>query len=133
MAYIILTLLGLCLGSFVNALVWRIHEAHKGNKISIFTGRSQCPHCHHQLAAKDLVPVLSWLIIRGRCRYCGQPISKQYPLVELAMVAVFIVSYAYWPGGFYGTGAWVLLISWMAVSVGLLALLIYDLKWMLLP
>ncbi len=136
MIFIVLAVLGLCLGSFVNALVWRIRQQETGKadrKLSIISGRSQCPHCHHELAAKDLVPVLSWLVLRGKCRYCGKAISKQYPLVELAMAAVLLISYGYWPGGIYGAGDWVLFTTWLLCSVGLLALFIYDIKWMLLP
>src|SRR5438105_4077844 len=100
---VILAGLGLAFGSFINALVWRIHE-----KKDWVRQRSQCPHCGHKLAAKDLVPVISWLALRGRCRYCGKPISLQYPLVELAMAAVFISSYYFWPGGVAGVGEWLL-------------------------
>ena len=134
MIWVILTVLGLCAGSFVSAVVWRVRQQERGKqKLSILKGRSQCPHCHHPLAWHDLIPLLSWLSLRGRCRYCGEPISWQYPLIELAMVAVFTVSYAYYPGGVYGIGDWVLLITGLLTSVGLLALLIYDLRWMVLP
>jgi prepilin signal peptidase PulO-like enzyme (type II secretory pathway) len=124
----ILAGLGLAIGSFINALVWRIHE-----KKDWIRQRSQCPNCHHQLAARDLVPVLSWLALRGRCRYCHRPISVQYPVVELATAVVFALSYYFWPDGVAGVGEWLLFITWLATSVGLMALLIYDLRWMLLP
>jgi len=119
--------LGLILGSFVNALVWRTHK-----KKGILKGRSQCVHCGHQLAAADLVPVLSWLTLRGHCRYCKKPISVQYPLVELSAAAVFALSYVLWPVDLAG-GQWVLFATWLAISVGLLALAVYDLRFMLLP
>lgn len=115
------------MGSFINALVWRLK-----NKKNWVKARSQCPDCGHQLAAKDLVPVLSWLWLRGRCRYCKKSISAQYPIVELAMAVVFVLSYIYWPQPLQG-GQLVLFITWLACSVGLMALLVYDLKWMLLP
>lgn len=132
---IILFGLGLIFGSFINALVWRTrqNELKKNRKLSILKGRSQCPDCHHELAARDLVPLLSWLMLRGHCRYCGQPISRQYPLVELATSLVFVSSYIFWPGGVFGAGDWLLLVTWLGSSVGLIALLIYDLRWMLLP
>lgn len=95
-------------------------------------GRSQCVHCGHELVAKDLVPVFSWLFLRGRCRYCQKSISVQYPLVELTMAAVFALSYAWWPQYLSG-GQWPLFITWLATSVGLLALAVYDIRWMLLP
>ena len=91
-----------------------------------------CPHCRHELASRDLIPVFSWLWLRGRCRYCKKTISKQYPVVEAVMAAVFLISYTYWPQALHG-GQIILFVTWLACSVGLLALLVYDLKWMLLP
>lgn len=70
-------ILGLTIGSFINALEYRIEE-----KKSI-KGRSFCPNCKHQLAWYDLVPVLSFIFLRGKCRHCGKKISWQYPIVEL--------------------------------------------------
>jgi prepilin signal peptidase PulO-like enzyme (type II secretory pathway) len=135
-----LVVLGLIFGSFINALIWRVHEQEagegrreKGKNLSILNGRSQCPHCGHELAAKDLVPVLSWLFLKGKCRYCGQPVSLQYPVVEAATAAWFLLSYFFWPGGVFGVGEWVLIITWLAVSVGLIALAVYDFLWQLLP
>ena len=69
---------GLVMGSFCNAWAWRIVNGEKIQK-----GRSHCPKCGHTLAAKDLVPLFSWLFLKGRCRYCKEPISKRYPLTEL--------------------------------------------------
>jgi prepilin signal peptidase PulO-like enzyme (type II secretory pathway) len=138
---IFLAWLGLAFGSFVNALVWRVHEQGKKPKnktkkdanLSIINGRSICPNCKHILAWYDLFPVFSWLWLRGRCRYCKKSISWQYPLVELIAAAVFIFSYAFWPLNLDSTGAWVLLITWLITSVGLMALAVYDVKWTLLP
>jgi prepilin signal peptidase PulO-like enzyme (type II secretory pathway) len=136
MVIAVLIVLGLCLGSFINALVWRLHKSSNSRKktkqLSILNGRSMCPACSHELAAKDLMPLLSWLWLKGRCRYCSQPISIQYPLVELSLTLVFVFSYVFWPQPL-AHGQAVLLITWLAVSVGLMALLVYDLKWMLLP
>ena len=134
MIWVVLTVLGLCAGSFISAVVWRVRQQEQGeHKLSILKGRSQCPHCHHKLAWYDLVPVLSWLSLRGRCRYCSRPVSWQYPITELSAAAIFNISYAYWSGGVYGAGDWLLLTTWLVVSVGLLSLFIYDLKWMILP
>jgi prepilin signal peptidase PulO-like enzyme (type II secretory pathway) len=138
---ILLAWLGLAFGSFVNALVWRVHEQSKKSKnksnkdanLSIVNGRSICPNCKHILAWYDLFPVFSWLWLRGRCRYCKKHISWQYPLVELVAAAVFIFSYAFWPLNLDGAGSWILLITWLVSSVGLLALAVYDVKWTLLP
>lgn len=133
----ILFILGLSLGSFVNALVWRIHQQSKSKRpkaeLSISRGRSMCPNCRHELAVKDLIPVFSWLWLKGSCRYCKKPISWQYPVVELSAGLVFAGSYVFWPGGVSTSGDWLLLTTWLLSSVGLLALLVYDFKWMLLP
>ncbi len=68
---------GLLIGSFLNACAFRIPQG-----ISIAWGRSFCPSCTTQILAYDNVPVLSWLLLRGKCRACGAPISVRYPLVE---------------------------------------------------
>jgi len=70
-------LLGAIAGSFINALVYRFHSGES------MMGRSHCVKCRHTLSAVDMVPVLSFVLLRGQCRYCGEPISFQYPLVEL--------------------------------------------------
>ena len=72
-------LLGLCLGSFANVLIWRLPRG-----LSPAAGRSRCPRCEQQIAWHDNLPVLGWLLLRGRCRHCRQPIAVRYPLVEAA-------------------------------------------------
>lgn len=69
---------GVCIGSFLNVLVYRIPAG-----ISFAKGRSFCPSCNHQLKAADLVPILSYAVLKGRCRYCKSRISIRYPLIEL--------------------------------------------------
>lgn len=138
MIILVLVLLGLCLGSFTNALVWRLHEqahskAKKGSKeLSVTQGRSMCPHCRHQLGFWDLIPVLSWVALRGRCRYCHQPISAQYPVVELLTALLFVGSYLVWPFAWNGPGVFSF-IMWLPLLVLFMALTVYDLRWMLLP
>jgi leader peptidase (prepilin peptidase)/N-methyltransferase len=130
---------GLICGSFVNALVWRLHEQERGEvskkrrrALSITRGRSMCPHCGHTLAITDLVPIFSWLVLRGRCRYCRKPIGWQYPLVELLTGLLFLISYRVWPYGFDIAGLG-LFVAWLLLLTGLVALLVYDIRWMLLP
>ena len=72
------TVLGLCFGSFFNVLIARLP-----NDESIIRPGSKCPKCGHALSWFENIPVLSWVALRGRCRYCRTPISWQYPLVEL--------------------------------------------------
>lgn len=79
-------LLGLALGSFCNAWACRLVQRE-----SIVRGRSHCAACGHALAARDLVPLFSYLLLQGQCRYCGAPISMRYPCAE-AVSALFFVS-----------------------------------------
>jgi leader peptidase (prepilin peptidase) / N-methyltransferase len=123
---LVLVVLGLCLGSFVNAFVWRVHEHRDWVR-----ERSECPSCHHQLAAKDLVPVFSWLWLRGKCRYCGKPIQDT-PLAELAVPALFLLSYLVWPEPLHGAGLF-RFVLWLVLLVGFVALTLFDLRWFLLP
>ncbi len=74
------TLFGLMLGSFANVCVHRIPQG-----LSVVTPRSRCPACNASIAWYDNIPVLSWLILRGKCRHCGAPISIRYQILELAM------------------------------------------------
>ena len=76
--------LGLVMGSFLNCWARRIVHGE-----SIIRGRSHCTSCNHVLSAADLVPVLSWLALRGTCRYCGARISVRYPLVELFCALIY--------------------------------------------
>lgn len=117
---------GIIIGSFLNALVWRIYIGK-----SIAKGRSACPDCGHELAVKDLVPVVSWLWLRGKCRYCRKAISMQYPLVELLTGGLFAISYySLGPVGLLG---WAHFLVWLFILSGLIVLAVYDLRWMILP
>jgi leader peptidase (prepilin peptidase)/N-methyltransferase len=80
----LLSCAGLALGSFATVVAHRVPRGE-----SIVNGRSRCPGCGATIAAYDNVPVLSWLLLRGRCRRCGERISVRYPLTELAMAALF--------------------------------------------
>jgi leader peptidase (prepilin peptidase)/N-methyltransferase len=91
-----------------------------------------CPHCGHILQPGDLIPLFSWLWLKGRCRYCKAGISVQYPLVEFGTASLFLLSYLVWPYGFDVAGI-ALLIGWLIVLLGLIALMIYDFRWMRLP
>ena len=77
-------ILGLLIGSFLNVVIWRVPRGE-----SVVRPPSHCPHCDHRLAPLDNIPLLSWLALRGRCRYCGGPISARYPAVELTTGVLF--------------------------------------------
>ncbi len=81
--------LGLVIGSFLNVCICRMPVGQ-----SVVAGRSYCPQCGHCLRPVDLVPVLSYLLLRGKCRDCKEKISVQYPLVELLSGGLFVLSFA---------------------------------------
>lgn len=83
--------LGAVIGSFLNVVIWRLPRGE-----SVVSPPSACPGCGAQIKPYDNVPILSWLLLRGRCRNCGEPISPRYPLVEaltavlMALVPIFL-------------------------------------------
>ena len=84
LAGVILTFLGLAVGSFLNVVIYRVPRGE-----SIASPASACPHCRHAVRWKDNIPVISWLLLRGRCRDCQWPIPRRYVLVEVANAAVW--------------------------------------------
>lgn len=114
-------LVGLIIGSFLNVVVWRVPRGE-----SVVSPPSACPGCGNRIRARDNVPVLGWLLLRGRCRDCGRPISKRYPLVELLTGALFAVMALR-----FGAD-WELLAYLYLASVGL-ALALIDLDTKRLP
>jgi leader peptidase (prepilin peptidase) / N-methyltransferase len=83
-AIVVAFLAGAAIGSFLNVVV---HRLPRGESLS--RPRSRCPQCETEIAGYDNVPVLSWLILRGRCRHCGAPISPRYPAIELLTAVAF--------------------------------------------
>ena len=114
-------LLGLAVGSFLNVVVYRVplHE-------SVVSPPSHCPSCDTPILARDNIPLLSWLILHGRCRSCRAPISPQYPVVEVLCAALF----AGVAGRFGFNGE---LPAMLALVGGLLALSIIDYEHLILP
>jgi leader peptidase (prepilin peptidase)/N-methyltransferase len=84
-------LLGLCVGSFLNVCILRLAKEDKKQR-SLFHPPSTCPRCGRRIAWRDNVPVVSWLLLRGRCRSCGQPISMQYPIIEAVVAILWIAA-----------------------------------------
>lgn len=113
--------IGAAIGSFLNVVIYRLPAG-----LSLLWPPSRCPHCHHRLSAFDNVPVLGWLWLRGRCRYCRAPIARRYPLVEAATSLVFLL--LFWQFGY----SWQTVAAWTFAS-WLIALSLIDLDTMLLP
>lgn len=110
--------LGLVIGSFLNALIYRLSTSSR----SIFDKHSICPRCKHALAWPDLIPVASFFILGGRCRYCKKKISIQYPLVEIATAVAFVLIY-----NRLGIIDYRLLFQ-LAFASWLIVIFVYDLK-----
>ncbi len=114
-------LLGAIAGSFLNALSFRFNTGR-----SIVRGRSACMHCGHTLSVFDLVPLLSYLLLFGKCRYCGTRLSVQYPLVESVAAALSFGVYTI-------VGFSFLFLFWLLVWMVILFIVVYDLRHMVIP
>ncbi len=131
--FAILFILGLFLGSFLNAWMWRTRVGK-----SVAKGRSMCPQCKKQLSWRDNIPLLSFLFLKGKCRYCKKPISWQYPLVEFLTALLFTLSAIRYPvsEGIFQVG----LAYELALVFFLVAVFTYDFlykeiwdKWTTIP
>ncbi|MBI5045969.1 MAG: prepilin peptidase [Candidatus Niyogibacteria bacterium] len=131
MASFFVLILGLIVGSFLNVVILRLNTGE-----SAMTGRSRCFSCGAQLQWFDLVPLLSFLWLRGKCRTCGSRISCQYPLVELSTGLVFYAIYFKWmvfAANFSGVmGAMFFLWGFAFWSIFLVSA-VYDLRHKILP
>lgn len=128
--FIFLFFLGLSVGSFINALVFRLKTGRK-----IIRARSICPKCKKKLETWDLIPLLSFIILHGRCRACRQKISWQYPLVELATGIIFILVF-YYQIEKVGSWSWINIFSlffYLFITFSLITIFVYDLKYLLIP
>lgn len=134
MDYWLLFIIGACCGSFLGVVLYRLRRGGSAIK-----GRSICDHCRKQISWFDNIPLLSFLLLRGKCRFCRQTISREYPLIELLVGIQFV--WVYWLlkinfnffnriEGWYSFG---LLIYWLGLFAGILAIAIYDWKYYLIP
>ena len=113
--------LGLLIGSFLNVVIYRVPR-----KLSIVRPPSACPTCHTPIRARDNVPVISWLVLRGRCRSCATSISPRYPIVEITTAILFA-------GVAARVGYRADLPALLVIVAGLFALAIIDAELMVLP
>jgi prepilin signal peptidase PulO-like enzyme (type II secretory pathway) len=148
-----LVLFGLILGSFAGASVWRLRarqlqidkrEKEPYDKAeyarlkplmsrSTRTDRSMCLECEYALKWYDLIPLVSWIALKGKCRSCRRPIGFFEPLMELGVTLVFILSFVFWPVSLETPLAIAQFTVWLTAVVGLAILVAYDAKWFLLP
>ncbi len=119
---------GAIFGSFAGAVAWRLYK-----KRDFVHERSECEHCHHILAPIDLIPIGSWLWLRGKCRYCHKSIGIHMIITEVLLGLAYAVSYIYWPYGLESLLSGGLFGLWLVALVLLAILFVYDLRWSLLP
>ena len=142
----IIFILGLIVGSFLNVVIYRLENGEK-----IINDRSKCLHCKRVLAWYDLIPVLSFIFLKGKCRYCNKKISWQYPLVEIGTGILFVMilnyvlcitNYEYLISNFqffntihYSlfTIQFLFLLFWFYIISSLIIIFVYDLKHYIIP
>ena len=123
--------LGAIFGSYSIATIWRINQATKKTKLKL-PSRSICENCGHILSVVDLIPIINYFMLKGRCRYCGVKIVPLSFYVEIGLGLYFYLVYILWPYGRDVFG-YLYLILWLMISVGFTILAIYDFKWRILP
>lgn len=147
-----LAIIGISMGSFAGAQVWRFRarqleeDSRAGEPLdkselkrlkpllgkTLRSDRSQCLSCHHALGLVDMIPVISWLALGGRCRYCRSPIGWTELLLEVSMGLLFVLSVAFWPTPLITGAEWIKLVLWLVALVILAINLVYDMRWSLL-
>lgn len=120
---ILLIVLGLILGSFISALSARFEKPK-----SMLTERSKCPKCKHELGFWDLFPILSYIFLHGKCRYCKKPIPIKYPLIEIATATLFVLPVIFKPN--IQTYE---LVFYLIITVILVTIFVIDLETMYVP
>ena len=128
--WIIIFIFGVSVGSFLNCVIYRLSANQ-----DFLRGRSLCPNCRHKLGFFDLIPILSFIILKGKCRYCHKKISFQYPLVEIMTGVLFVLIFWHLDFGFdLVFGIWILdLLYLLIVSCLLMIIFVYDLKHYIIP
>ena len=116
-------LFGLCIGSFLNVVIYRLEKGE-----SFVKGRSHCPRCKKQLAWLDLIPVASFLWLRGKCRYCHKKISLQYPIIEILTGLIFLLIFQ-----MYAFGDLFSIFFLFYIASALIVIFVYDLKYYIVP
>jgi len=116
---------GAVIGSFLNAVIWRLRTRE-----SFLVGRSYCPKCRETLEVLDLVPILSYLVLGGRCRHCRKAIGSQYLWIELFVATAFLLAARVWQPGIAVGGLPRLLLAWYAIAI-LTIVFVYDLRYFL--
>ena len=121
LSIVIVFVFGLIVGSFLTAVIHRLPDLK-----TIIRERSHCPHCKKELGLWDLIPLLSFVMLAGKCRYCSKKISWQYPLVEFSTGLIFVLIWLN-----FGLSVYSVFLA--LIFAGLIVIAAYDLKKMLIP
>lgn len=131
--YSIIFIFGLVIGSFLNSVIYRLFLPNFSFFTSLVkTKRSFCPHCNHNLVWRDLFPIFSYFVLKGKCRYCLKPISIQYPLVEISTALVFLLIF----NNLYPVSDWkdfFRLCFMLYISGSMIVIFVFDLKHYSIP
>lgn len=148
-----LAIIGAAMGSFAAATVWRLRamqlqadksagQSYDKKEYSLLktllgkgfiNDRSQCLHCHKELAWYELLPIVSWVVQKGACRSCKKPIGQFEIIAEVGVLLFFVASYLLWPTALSTPLEVVHLVLWLIAGVVMAILFAYDAKWFLLP
>lgn len=151
--YLIFALLGLCFGSFACATLWRqrarqlVEEKVRGekvdgheykrlkqlSKVTILHDYSRCLSCSYRLKWYDMIPVFSWVFLKGKCRNCKKPIGLLEPLMEIGTMILFVSIFMFWPYQLNNPLEIARFVLWLVSAVILVILFVYDLLWYILP
>jgi len=149
----VLAIFGLILGSFAGAFVWRLRASEikflkesgqdypkkEYERYSLLmnstvqSDRSMCLECKHRLHWYDLLPLISWISLKGKCRYCHHKIGTFEPLMELSLSSIFVLSLIFWPFNLINFVDITAFIAWLFVCLIIIIIFAYDLKWFLIP
>ena len=127
MYIVIIAIFGLIVGSLLNVIIFRLKSGDK-----IVWARSKCLHCGHQLSAADLVPILSYVFLRAKCRYCHKKIDWQYPAVEGVTAVIFVLGYLKFLSPVLTVANLPAYLIFLFFSGVLLVIFVYDLKYYLI-
>ena len=150
---IFLAIIGSVIGSFSGATIWRLRakdlkrqkDSHQFfskkeydkleslSRVTVKNDRSICLHCKHQLSAIDLIPIVSWISLGGKCRYCRKPIGKFEITIEIITAAFFVMSYYFWPYAIDSFPEALRFSLWLVIGFGLIIIGGYDSKWSEIP
>ncbi len=120
---LIFFLFGLIIGSFLNCLIWRLYSEET------IKGRSYCPKCRHQISWYDNIPVLSFILLKGKCRHCQKKISWQYPIIELTCAILFALAFDL---NVLASASPLKLFFDLFLISSLIVIFVFDLRWMMI-